>query len=65
MQMNMKKQDSGIKCVWCALPVLSVLGEKELRGFVMYIEGVSTPQGHYHARCLKLYQEHIRACEIS
>lgn len=62
--MNIKKQASGIKCVWCSLPVLSVLGEQELRGYVMHIEGVSTPQGHYHTRCLKLYQEHLKGSEF-
>lgn len=57
--MEITKQDSGLKCEWCDSPVLSVVGGKELRGYVMHIEGVSTPQGHYHTRCLKLYQAHI------
>lgn len=55
----MPSHDSGIKCIWCSQPIRAITGEKSLRGYVMYLEGVSTPEGHYHDPCLKELQKRI------
>jgi len=53
----MPGHDSGIKCIWCSQPIRAITGEKHLRGYVMYLEGVSIPEGHFHDKCLKGFQE--------
>lgn len=57
----MNMPDSGEKCIWCKLPIKIITGDKGLRGYTMYREGVLTPQGHYHDKCLREYQKSIRA----
>jgi len=56
----MPGHDSGIKCIWCSKPIQAITGEKLIRGFVMYLEGISTPEGYYHDSCLKEYQASLK-----
>lgn len=51
------KRDSGIKCEWCKNPIMEVMGNKDLKGFVRYREGVFTPEGYYHSKCLRQSQD--------